>query len=380
MARHKRLLVVVRWPLGGIRTYMRHVYGRLDKDWSVTILASSAQECGALDVDAREIGAELIMSNGPGNMSLFFSIVTLLWKRKFDLIQSQGFISAILAAVANLPFRIPHILTVHGVLETRLLKSFKGRMNLAVTKLTIRSMDVVYCVGKDIMSYLKDNVSGLNGAKPRVIAIQNGIETTHFSGIQSGLNFRKKNQFSDGLFLFGFLGRYMPQKGFDILIDAVVQLEAEHSTRDFKIVAMGNGDYQGWYMRTVKEKKIEHRFCFLPFQREMESVYGALDAVVMPSRWEAYPLVAAETLCSGIPLIASGCIGLREAVDNTPALVVPPEDSSALADAMLRVMSVDNRPIFDAYRKQALDRYDVRHTVSQVEKLFDDTTRTDKQG
>lgn len=44
----------------------------------------------------------------------------------------------------------------------------------------------------------------------------------------------------------------------------------------------------------------------------------------MPSRWVAFGLLAVEALCAGTPLIASDCIGLREVVEDTPAVVVPP--------------------------------------------------------
>lgn len=101
MARPKRLLAVVRWPLGGIRTYMRYVYGHLGTDWKVTILAADVQESEALREDAAVLGAELILAPA-SSLGFFRIILSTLRQRRHDLIQSQGFISAISACAANI--------------------------------------------------------------------------------------------------------------------------------------------------------------------------------------------------------------------------------------------------------------------------------------
>ena len=94
MANPERLLAVVRWPLGGIRTYMRYVYGHLGRDWRVTILAADVQEREALREDAAALGAELILAPA-SSMGFFQAVLRVLCQRRHDLIQSQGFISAI---------------------------------------------------------------------------------------------------------------------------------------------------------------------------------------------------------------------------------------------------------------------------------------------
>ena len=375
MAIAKSLLVVARWPLGGIRTYMRNVYSRLSTDWCVTIVAANSQENEALVADAQEVGAELVVSTGNGKASLLLTLGRLLVKRQFDLIQSQGYISAVLASLANVPFRIPHVVTIHGVLENRLLGGAKGKVRRIATEWAVCSSDIVYCVGDDMMSDVRNNLSRLDGKKPQLVSIPNGIDTRCFAKSFTSQSFRIENDICSDTFLYGFLGRFMPQKGFDTIIDAVEMLNNDPVLPDFKVVAMGNGDYLEWYKKLTKEKQVDRRFLFLPFQRDTQSVYCALNAVVMPSRWEAYGLVAAEALCSGVPLIASNCIGLREVVADTPSLVVPPEDPHSLAEAMGKLMKANYKPAFSDYQSIALDRYDVVHTVERVEKLFCDTAR-----
>lgn len=374
MNKPKRLLVVVRWPLGGIRTYMRYVYEHLGAEWSVTILAADVQERAALQEDATLLGAELLMAPA-SPWGFFWALVRTLGQKRHELIQSQGFISAIIACIANMPFRKPHVLTVHGILEERLLRGVNGFFKRVVTNVAIRSVDVVYGVSEDILKHLQQEVPGLVGSKVRQVAILNGIEPELFLEPGEPGLFRKQNGLSPELFLFGFLGRFMPQKGFDKLVEALVVLEKYATRREYLLVAVGSGDFRSQYEAMAQEQGVAHRIVFLPFQRNVSEIYRDLDAVVMPSNWEACPLQPMEALVSGVPLITSDCIGLREVVRGTPALVVPDGNPTGLAQAMDRLLCETRREHFAAFRQEAARRFDVRMASGKVSALFDALVR-----
>lgn len=371
MSKPRRVLVVVRWPLGGIRTYMRYVYSHLGPEWRVTILAADIQESAALREDAIALGAELVLA--PATPAGFFaSVVRQLMRLHPHVIQSQGFISAITVCLANLPFRKPHVLTVHGVIEDRLLHGCRGKIKRMITNQAIRSVDVIYAVSEDILSHVRQQVPGLHGAKPRQVAILNGIEPDLFLAPGVPGAFRQRHGLPAECFLFGFLGRFMPQKGFDKIVEAMAKLEGRNLSLDYRLVAVGSGDYRAEYERMVQEKGLSHRIHFLPFQRDVAEVYRDLDAVVMPSTWEACPLQPMEALVSGVPLIASDCIGLREVVRNTPARVVPDGDPNGLAAAMEEALLGELRPVFEAFRTKAAQRFDVQRSSHAVNCVFSD--------
>jgi glycosyltransferase involved in cell wall biosynthesis len=63
------------------------------------------------------------------------------------------------------------------------------------------------------------------------------------------------------------------------------------------------------------------------------------DLLVLPSRGETYGMVVTEALARGVPVLATAAGGLPEALGRTPAggvpgLLVPPDDSPALAGAL----------------------------------------------
>lgn len=352
---------------------MKYVYKYLPEEYHITILASHTQEDEALKRDADEIGANLLIYKSSGKDHLYGIIFKELWKNNYDLIQSHGFISGTHVYFANLLFRRPHVLTIHGILENKYLTSKTARIKERLLTRILRNVDVIYAVSDDILGHLHENIPSLERAKCTKVVIKNGIDASLFSGdgFLRGY-FRQQSGLSDDIFLIGFLGRFMQQKGFNFLIDACEIIEKDFRVNvNYKVLAVGSGDYLDWYKKIIKSKNLEHRFVFIPFQEDVSVIYKDLDVVVMPSLWEACPLQPMEAMCAGTPLIVSNCIGLRETVKDTPAIVFESKNSKALAEAIYGFLENPQKTIFKAFRPTAIKKYDVRKTAEEVHMLFE---------
>ena len=81
------------------------------------------------------------------------------------------------------------------------------------------------------------------------------------------------------------------------------------------------------------------RFLGVQIDDDLARAYAAADVLVLASRAETYGMVVTEALARGLPVIATEVGGLPEALGRTddgrrPGLLVPPEDSAALAAAL----------------------------------------------
>jgi peptidoglycan/xylan/chitin deacetylase (PgdA/CDA1 family) len=85
--------------------------------------------------------------------------------------------------------------------------------------------------------------------------------------------------------------------------------------------------------------------------------YRAADVTTLPSRSEGVPNVLRESLACGTPFVASRVGGIAEIMDERTCLLVPPEDPSALADALER----------------AVERRDTAGTVEMRQGSWDDS-------
>lgn len=241
----------------------------------------------------------------------------------------------------------------------------------------IGKVDVIYCVSNDMLRHLEQNYPNIKKTKARKVIIRNGIDVDLFdSFVGARGNLRKKFNIDNDVFLIGFLGRFMQEKGFNYLLQAVELLEKWGVDKEYKILSAGSGDYEDWYKKLVKRKKLDHRFLFIPFQRDVLSVYRDIDVLAMPSIWEGCGLLAMEALCTGTPLIVSDCIGLRETVEGTPAIIVESKNPHSLAKAIQMLMNDPQKEKFMEFKPSAVKKYDSKKTAKEVFHLFEDTIKS----
>jgi glycosyltransferase involved in cell wall biosynthesis len=352
------------------------MFSHFPSNYKLKILAVSTHEDAALIKDAEGYGADLKLVQSTGTRMFAYEVFKELQRHRYDLILSQGFISAVSAYMANLFFRIPHILTIHSIVEPQYLSGRFCVIKRLILARILSGMSVLYAVSNDILEHLYEQFPSLKNNGPRAIVINNGIEPAEFEQLPSVLvNLREKLGVDGSTFLFGFFGRFMPQKGFDLLIDAVATICKQDTGRIFSVVAVGSGDYQREYQAVIRKKGLEEYFHFLPFQSQVFQLYPQVDVIVMPSRWEASGLLAMEALCMGTPLIASGCIGLRETITDTPAMVFSSENVNALAEVMFGCLQNNHSEVFQKFVPKARALFDVTKSAQElvefIEKMQD---------
>ncbi|WP_300034544.1 glycosyltransferase family 4 protein [uncultured Roseobacter sp.] len=109
----------------------------------------------------------------------------------------------------------------------------------------------------------------------------------------------------------GAFGRLEPQKGFDTLIEAF-RLCPDTRAR---LVIFGDGQEQD---RLQMLAGADHRITFKGHTDDLTAAYAQVDIVAMPSRWEAFGLVAQEARASGRSVLVSAVDGLRDQI--TPGI------------------------------------------------------------
>lgn len=361
------ILVVARWPLGGIRTYMRYMFSHFPSELRLTLLAASTQEDRALEEDVKTHGASLRLVSVRGTADFAAVVRRELSSKRYDLVLSQGFVSAVAVYLANIVYRVPHIVTIHGIVEPQYLSGRLGFLKRLFLEWVLSQVTVLYGVSADILQHLYQVFPRLLTNGPQPLVILNGVEPSMFDLLpEQPLDLRAQLGVAEKTFLFGFFGRFMPQKGFDLLIEAVDRIRTEQPETDVAVVAVGSGDYIREYQMAVKARKMESYFHFLSFQPLVHHLYPQVNAVVMPSRWEACPLLPMEVLCMGTPLIVSDCIGTREVVADTPVFLIKAEDSTQLFDSMSRCLQDNRIESFQAYRAEARRRYDVASSAQKL--------------
>ena len=365
------VVVVARHPGGGIKTYFRYVFGNpVMEDLEVNLITplstSTAFFRNAFKV--RAFRHEECRDTVP-------SLVTAIWRRvalgKPDLVHSHGFTAGLLTAVPARVFGVRHILTTHDVFFSEQFSGYKGRLKKQVIQALLSRIDILNPVGTDACDNLRATFPRLEG-RTRLQPIRNGIDSAVFLG-EGVRAVRTEIGVSDNVILLGFFGRFMGQKGFSLLRDAVAVLNRDPDGYRFEVACFGWGGFIREEQALLKERDIEHFFHFLPGTDEMAPALRGVDAAVMPSRWEACPLLPMESMVSGTPVIASDCIGMKEVTKDSPALTFPSGDVEALRDRLLYFASNMERLRGEAevFRKEAAKRFDSSDTAKAVREMYD---------
>jgi glycosyltransferase involved in cell wall biosynthesis len=367
-----RILIIVRWPGGGIRTFIRYVYRQFAPDqFQLTIISPEDPELEVMKEDLKSHGVEIIIVSGSFSAFQFIKAITKqVLRGNYKLVHSQGFTAGVCAALPVFLSRRPHILTPHDILNENQFVGFTGRLKKILMGLAFSMIKTIHCVSHDSRDNLLNIFPFLGKNAERCVVIRNGIEVERFLDAQP-MDLRTELGVREDTFLIGFFGRFMSLKGFPYLIDAIEELSRnENLPKAPLVVAFGEGGYIREDKALIAKRGLCQFFRFLPFTPNVGGAIKGVDVVVMPSLSETCPLLPMETLVAGTPLIATNCIGLREVVNNTPTYVIPPKNSRALAEAIIANMKVNHRETFRTFVIEAANKFDAKNQASELKQLI----------
>ncbi|HTA91789.1 MAG TPA: glycosyltransferase family 4 protein [Polyangiaceae bacterium] len=140
------------------------------------------------------------------------------------------------------------------------------------------------------------------------------------------------------------------RKGFDTLFAAWSSLCRDPSW-ECDLVVVGRGAELDLWRERARADGIQTRVRFLGFRNDVPDVLAACDALVAPTRYEAYGLGVQEALCTGIPALVSASAGVAERYPSALSELLLDDPSNAAAlEASLRNWRHHHERLLDATR------------------------------
>jgi len=142
--------------------------------------------------------------------------------------------------------------------------------------------------------------------------------------------------------VFGFAGRFVEEKGFDILFRAIPQALEQLPNAHFVIAGqeMSYEDFFGKNKSLFETVKKHMTFLGLLQGKALQQFYADIDCIVVPSRSDCFNLVQAEAMLQGTPAIVSDIPGLRYLVKESGfGMTFQSESPEALTHAIVRFVS-----------------------------------------
>ena len=172
------------------------------------------------------------------------------------------------------------------------------------------------------------------------------------------------------------VGRYVYQKGFDLLLQAWATIEKQYS--GWELVVFGDGNREP-YEQQVNELGIDRSRCHLNGPTaNIQKEYVNSSVFVFSSRFEGFGMVLVEAMACGLPVVSFACpCGPKDIIkDGENGLLVENGNVEALADSLIRLMEDDAlRHRMAANGIKNVQRFSIDYIAVCWKKLFENTVR-----
>jgi glycogen(starch) synthase len=172
----------------------------------------------------------------------------------------------------------------------------------------------------------------------QVAVVPNGIDATRWTA-SAQARAAARSRFGEPGPLLVFAGRLVHEKGVQTLLRALRPLRETHP--GLRLVVAGTGYHEQALRDLTRRLRLVRAVDFLGFvsERELPALLAAADAVVMPSFYEPFGIVALEAACAGAPLVVAETGGLADLAANGVAVgSFPAGDVGALTSALGKVL------------------------------------------
>lgn len=299
-----------------------------------------------------------------------YNIVNTLHKEhEFDLIYSNtlAVLFGILFAWKN---NIKHLWHVHEIIEKPVI--FK---NSFLFLLALKANTYVVYNSIATQNFWNSNKK----LKSKSNVIWNGLELNNFFFTSNEILEIKTNIFKIQAeeISIALVGRISRWKGQLLLLEAFNLLTQTNS--NIKLLFVGEPPpnqefFQETLENKIKEYSLEHKVEIIPFQKNIEAIWEAIDIAIVPSTEpEPFGMVAIEAMLAKKPVVAANHGGLSEIVvqEQTGFLVEPNNLKELTHKIQLLIENKKLRKIMgEKGYERVVEKFSVSSYVNSFEKLF----------
>jgi len=208
----------------------------------------------------------------------------------------------------------------------------------------------------------------------KIIPLPNGVETDLITP--------KSNYMLHDPIRLIFVGRLHPNKGLDILLNAVAHLKNVHHLENINLQLLGSGPIKDQLMKQAKELGITSLVSFLGETNQVIEVLQQADIFALPSRAEGISNALLEAMACGLPALVSDIPGNRDVIEQpNNGLRFTADDPNSLAQNLLLLL---NQPklreqLGRMARKTVENHYSMDYVADRYTTLYQDLMAGNKE-
>jgi len=209
----------------------------------------------------------------------------------------------------------------------------------------------------------------------RIEVIHNGVDTGkyHPAVPSEGGALRESFGIGPSDTVMTTVASLKPAKRVDLLLRAVARcIRANPGVR---VLLVGDGPDRAELEQLARRIGMTERVVFAGIRDDVDDILRMSDVLVLSSRvgTETFPNVVLEAMASGLPVVSTDVGSVREMIDESCGLIVPPEDEDALAEAIGQLAADPEmrRRLGRRGREVVEERFTLEAMCAKRERLFE---------
>ena len=283
---------------------------------------------------ARELGLEVdvIPERFRFDLRVIQALRRIVEQRAPDIVLTHQVKSHLLMKLSRLWRQYPWVAFHHGYTKTKLRERVYNRMNDL-------SLPTAHGVITVCQAFAQEMVRA--GVPPERIFVQhNSIRLEQAASMEEAQWLRAQLGIADDERMVLAIGRLSSEKAHIDLLSAFSHLQKTETEIKTRLVIVGDGPERKRLEAAARLYGISERVNFAGQISNVKPYYAAADVLVLPSHSEGSPYVLLEAMAAGLAIVATAVGGVPEMVkDEESALLVPPRDPRAMAEAVSRVLT-----------------------------------------
>lgn len=358
----KILLISNRLEPGGAEIYVVSIANRLSQaGYTIFVASTGGQLVKKLE---KSVVHFIIPSDAKSILKIIECSIKLnriLKDNPVDIIHTNSVMTCVIAKLATILKPIPIVNTVH---------SWGTNKNILSAQIVNNCAHKVIAVSKSTADKYISN--GLK--KEKVTVIHNGVDVEQFKKLPEEQNVKTRQQLhinTDDFVVINIARMEEERKGHETLLKAAQIVINKYPATKF--VLIGDGYLKKSLEERVEEYNIQQNCLFLGNNINIVDVLSMSDIFCLPSYWEGLPIVIAEAMSCGLPVVASDVSGIPEiVVDQETGFLVKPKDPTELADKI--ILMIENpekvKTMSLNARERIKEHFNFNKLIQELEKVY----------
>ncbi|TEU26820.1 glycosyltransferase [Alkanindiges illinoisensis] len=205
-----------------------------------------------------------------------------------------------------------------------------GRVRMLAYRLTNGLSEVLTNVSDSAcQSFQKQGAATTN----QIQTVYNGIDLERYTfGSQKNFEMDKKN------LQFLAVGRFHEAKDYPNLLHAIAIFRQHPQHKEYILNVVGDGELRPQIEELIEHLGLKDNVTLLGRRDDIPQLMQEADFFILSSAYEGFSLVVAEAMACGAFVIATNSGGVPEVMGDT-GILIPPQDSKALAEAIKQAVS-----------------------------------------